>query len=370
MSAMLYCNICQYKTLHVRLYVSHYRLHGNIPSISIPCGYNKCCRTFRTVNAFKTHISRDHGKAFTVSRHISFQQSFRCTVEHCAQLCDSIDQFVRHIRSHIVSKTPVNCPFNRCNKHFADVTVSTFNSHISRAHRHQAARCIAHKYCIESPLQSEPPTDGDLFPACTDEYAVCDTAQVVEHCLSAQELEKLLLNKLALFTLNLQVKHHVPASVVQAIITELSVIVSENADAVQRSTIKILTDAQVNSHVAEDIIHSLINHPLRTPLDCDQGPLRTMHMRTAFYKQSFNYIEPVAQLLTNCSNETSVFQYIPIKETLKALFRDPNIEKFMKAADTSQAEKLSTLHDCTDGLVCRRNSFLRDNENAIKIILY
>lgn len=64
-------------------------------------------------------------------------------------------------------------------------------------------------------------------------------------------------------------------------------------------------------------------------------------MRTAFYKQSFNYIEPVAQLLSNCSNETSVFQYIPIKETLKVLFGDSNMDKLMKVADTSQAEKLN-----------------------------
>lgn len=81
-------------------------------------------------------------------------------------------------------------------------------------------------------MQSELISDSDLFPACTDEEAVICNTEVVEQCLPVQELERLLLNKLAFFTLNLQVKHHVPASVVQAIITELSVIVSENADAV------------------------------------------------------------------------------------------------------------------------------------------
>jgi hypothetical protein len=342
MSSLLACNRCMYRTNKLRLYVSHYKLHSNVPNLTIPCGFRKCSRCFRTYGALKTHVTRYHDKLKnqTCSQNCS-DHSFCCSVLFCKQICSSLDEFLRHIKDHIKSKTTITCPFNKCGKQFAGITVSTFNSHVSRSHRNWTGTCIDVKYYLNKDDSSldkvNDPLSGSDEPQ-LDNYGTSADFVSLDHSddevsaspLTNNEMENLLLEKVALFTMKMQVKHHVPSSVVQTIITELNDLVAVNTDAVCDKISKMVSDGRLSQDLANDVIRCIASHPLSTTLDCNSGPLRSEYMRSAFYKQKFRYVEPVAISLRGVDGCSRVFQYVPIKETLKVLFQDKNIQEYLQ----------------------------------------
>jgi hypothetical protein len=75
-------------------------------------------------------------------------------------------------------------------------------------------------------------------------------------------LASLLRTKLALFTLNMQAKHHPPSSKVQGIIAEMEELVMADIEAVQVKVTKLLADNQVPQSLAHDVIQATACHPL------------------------------------------------------------------------------------------------------------
>ena len=71
--------------------------------------------------------------------------------------------------------------------------------------------------------------------------------------LSDKEVESLLLDKLALFTMNMQAKHHVPSSVVQAVLSELSELIAENTEAVHSKISSLLKSSAVYQNAVAGI---------------------------------------------------------------------------------------------------------------------
>lgn len=74
-------------------------------------------------------------------------------------------------------------------------------------------------------------------------------------------------------------------------------------------------------------------------------------------------MNPVCHFLS-----TSKFFYIPINETLKALFQNKNFSDnvFKNQMKTNDG----IYQDIINGNCCRKNEFLINNKNAIKLILY
>jgi hypothetical protein len=215
MSFVFACKACKYKTNKIMLYVSHYKLHTNVPNLSIPCGLKTCSQVFKTYGAFKTHVVRDHERNCTKVDYTSgvdmglTGQSYRCMVMYCKEKFLTINEFLRHIKEHIKVRAAAACPFNRCGKHFADVTVSTFNSHISRSHRDKTGLCIDEKYCLtrngDAVFHNEKMNtveDADsIFTTCSPNVMM-DNEVVNDPSLSLSDYDEkqLLLSKLAMFS--------------------------------------------------------------------------------------------------------------------------------------------------------------------------
>ena len=72
--------------------------------------------------------------------------------------------------------------------------------------------------------------------------------------LSEEDIEQMLLTKIALFRMNLQVKHHVPSRVVQVVISEISELVSKNTDAIKNRVSRMLSDYDIANELVENII--------------------------------------------------------------------------------------------------------------------
>ena len=112
-------------------------------------------------------------------------------------------------------------------------------------------------------------------------------------------------------------------------------------------------------------MQSLRSDPLSIVLG-SQGPLRSEHVRRNLYKSEYGFVQPIAVSLVDDDGEKQ-FHYVPIKETLKVLFHDQKIGKYIQTHGT---QKIGKLEDIADGLVHKTNAFFCDNPYALKILLF
>lgn len=96
----------------------------------------------------------------------------------------------------------------------------------------------------------------------------------------------------------------------------------------------------------------------------ENGKLRNKFFRHKYYKHFFNYVNPTCHFLSTSSK----FFYIPIKDTLIALFRNKN---FSNNYFKSHMEGNDGIYqDIANGDCCCKNKFLINNKYSIKLILY
>ena len=97
---MLICNVCSriYPYDKVKCYIDHYRSHTNTPNITFPYGFSICHRKFRTHNAFRSHMNRNHN--FRISPNAYITQKLTCTVGTCLKEFNSIKELkTKHLKS-------------------------------------------------------------------------------------------------------------------------------------------------------------------------------------------------------------------------------------------------------------------------------
>ncbi len=123
------CKLCSASFTDRLQVFKHYRLqHSHFSSVSpLPCIYNDCMCTFKTLNSLRTHLSRYHTRQFGSSAEHSQQALlFKCP------LCPFQQQFSEsvlfcHLRRHLRNHETVACPYKDCS--FTTNVYSSFNSH-------------------------------------------------------------------------------------------------------------------------------------------------------------------------------------------------------------------------------------------------
>jgi hypothetical protein len=350
------------------MYVLHYKRHSHVPNLVYPCGVLGCIKEFNSFGAFNVHVSREHAdlrkRSISIREHIvGANSSMRCGVAHCHAVCDNVKQLILHLKVHIESQTAVACPFRNCSKQFENVTTSTFKSHMSRCQK-KSGGCL-HSCWYVSREESSCDTDDaerntdiilpDLGRNSNSPVASFNTEEVQEdnQHFGADE-QGMFLKRMALFAMDLRSKHNVSETVIQAVIDEYSHLANDNMLAVEAKVKALLGDA-ISTDLQKSIVQAVRSHPLCATLDLRAGPLRSKHSRTAYYKHTFNFVEPIQMELSNGSH----FHYVPIKETLQALFKDENIYHHLQECQANSAviDASSVLHDFHDGSVCRNDPF-------------
>lgn len=335
-------------------YTQHIKLHSNTANYRFACGVPECSRQYAKLPALKAHMYRDH-KAVTPSS--SSGDNLVCTplaCDICAVQCESSSSLVIHLRSHLRCGLHVECPFRGCNARFS--VLSSFASHVSKKHRND---CVEHENpcSVERPDASESMRESEIY--------VSNYSDEQEVPLAVDE--SLFLQNITLFYLKLQAKLLLPAPVIQAIIDGYQDVHDFSLTNMLNTLSQKLTALGIPEATIVDIIDEIRKDDILTA--CNSGLSTDQRRKTAF-KKHFNYVEPVSHLLgINEKGKESFAQYVPIKETLAALFKNKSMQE-QYAATRCKRSPQGILQDVDDGKGVQCNPLFKADPSSLGIILY
>ena len=364
---MFQCKFCDHKYFILKEYILHLAFHRNIPNFTFQCGVSNCTHSFKTCNSLKSHIYRDHKykKTVTNAKFKCLEREFECQADHCSVKCTGLSDLFAHIKSHIRNGEKMACPFRNCSNEF--VNISTFTSHLSRKHQNSSVQHLDYSVSetesapthVDSPYENSLNIDNDQCTEMEDQD---------DNYLSMQLDEAAYLNNLARFYLKLQSKQLLPASTIQNIIEGYQ----EVHDLGQLHLFSHISEKLKGHGISEDDTNDLLSdlkkHDLLTA--CNKGVLRTDQTRKTFFKSEFRYVDPIPIYLgENEKGKESFCQYVPIQDTIKALFQFESVRE-QHAMTKSQLLENDILTDVYDGTNMQKNELFKSDKSAISVILY
>ncbi len=349
------CPICGISMETVKGYVNHQKLHTNEAHGEYACCVIGCKSKFTKYNSFKSHMLRHHRRS-SVSQCETVQGPLKCEKPHCQKQCIDLKDLLDHLKLHVSKKEEVKCPFKGCGKAFS--LRSSFTAHISRNHKKAASVHVSAMYLVDSvPSQSfdiaQSPSDVSI-----DEP---------EDILDPPDMKGLYMRNLCMFYMKLQAKYLVPSSTIQMIVEQVDSL-SDVCHQYTRNQLKGVL--QANTRLTESEIKDVLASLNDSSLHASCSPaLSTEYLRRQYFQTNFSYVHPQTISLGTDDNRKEQFaQYIPIKETLQALLKDPIVWKeCTKHEDDTSAHVLS---DVRDGSVYKSNTLFRESGISIKLILY
>ena len=99
------------------------------------------------------------------------------------------------------------------------------------------------------------------------------------------------------------------------------------------------------------------------------GELRSNYSRNIYFKNNFMFVSPISMQLSSIhdATETATYQYVPILDSLKALFKDASVRKqFLNPTEVC----LNVYKDFKDGKVFKNNILFNGAKPTLQIILY
>ena len=299
-----------------------------------------------------------------------------CNFEFCKKPNTGPKNLFSHLKEHIRKGDKATCPFSGCCKEFS--VASTFTSHLSRSHKSWSPDAIDSKlrvspqYGVDTDVtvhSKDMQNEFDIVPP--SQYCDEDLDDNNDPWYSMRELQDTLKNKLALFCLNLQTKHHVPAKVIDHIVNEIQSVNEFSVQNIEKQCKDVFskyeTDEKILTDIMAEVISILRQDPISHSFHPAYGELRSIQTRKTFYKSKYDYVEPASyNFADDNSDSEGHFHYVPILESLKAMYKDPKIENALR----SQVQTGNILCDFTDGTVFKTSQFFKDNPDALQLILY
>ena len=339
---MYKCVTCNFNTSTLFKIIKHLKIHSNLPNYSFKCPSTQCKCIYKSYSSLKNHYYRSHHNR-AIAEPVD-ELIYECNVVVCQKKLKTRALLISHLRQHIKDGENIECPFINCVKTFHNL--NTFAVHLTRIHNDSNSR-LKITYNDNDNDNDIPLNDFDTL----DEPMFSNV-----DCIS----------NFTQFILKLQTKHHVQTSVIDSIISEIFQLLEMTTTHLTNEVSIILKEIMSKSSPClndfNQIISVIKTSSTQSPFNPSNGELRSIQTRKTIFKNNFRYVEPVAYKL---GEKGKHFHYIPIKETLKALFKDRYIEHFLWK--NSENEKLL---DYNDGLNFRSNSFFSENKNALQIILY
>ena len=349
------CRFCSYRTQFLKDHLDHHRYHRNL-SGNFHCGYNDCTEYFNSAASLRMHLIRIHNVLVTQTRVESQSHTianefskFVCNVDICKKEQDDYRLLLKHLKVHISEGTSIQCPFPACSGKGKYSSVNSFTGHLSKYHKK-----------VEMEVPSNAPY---AFEECDMEEN--EDQNIVQSSSEVERMQTdLYLNNVAQLYLKLEAEFMLPASTIQYLIEELSNIERLSRDEQQNILENILGKEEILSSNSVKMIRNVFQN---SPLLQSYDKLNTNHKRKKFYKDSFAFVEPKQKPLPKVKGKIPHFHYVPIIETIKAMFKDKSLQPIPLVSPCLTDD---VLRDFTDGTVFQSNDFFKNNPETIKIILY
>lgn len=359
---MMYsCQICGHQSSTSVAYLRHVKIHDNLPNLVLQCCMPNCTRTFKKYAGLKAHLYRKHKKYVTEPR-LSIPVDLTCHVDFCTAKCDSLTKFYSHLKGHIKEGRTVACPFQQCDKSFT--VISTLSCHLTRKHRESGQGNLIESITVSAGVSGTSGTCDDHDFLCDMQLDAAADDEQFEVCPENID-DSLFLRNLALFYLKLQAKLLLPASTIQTIIEDLQSI----HDISQSQLLFKLNEKLHVLGISDEAMRTLIDDLKTEDLfrTHNTHTLKTDQRRKTVFKKQFNHVEPVPICMgQNEAGKERFVQYIPIKQTLEALFQCKSVSDQYNEVHT-RAQTKDVFKDVWDGENITENPVQTE---SLHLILY
>ena len=313
-----------------------------------------------------------------LSSHIAtMAQDFLCPLEFCDESFVYPGKFIAHIKQHMKYGFSVVCPFENCSKSYSNV--SSFSTHLNRKHPHGYDRLNSERTLGPSvnageqlmDIHSDLPITVSLNDVTSTTISTSNNSTVFasssSHTAPVTVSSESDLNATGIAALLclLQHKQLIPSSTIDTIVSE-TVDMLNSFSAHVKEKLKLLLERNLIDHdVVQEIVKDLTEDlSLTDVFSC----LNTEYLRKQYIRNNFMFVSPISKKfpLHGDIGETVTYMYVPLLESLKAIFSDAYVkEQFL--ADYEQ----STMYgDFGDGLKVKNNDLFKLKERSLKLLLY
>lgn len=190
------------------------------------CGLDRCKKGFRNEVQLRVHLLRSHNlriaRPDAVPPHriacADLRGKYICTNSLCGTEWDTPARLIKHLKNHMLKGEITQCPYRNCKKCYRNI--SSFTSHLTKNHKSDEHLQIHESNNIVPPVnEAYDAVDPGIHENSTvsDDGAPDRTINCSDFSLQSAQ-----------FFLKLETQYRIPASTVQFIVSELSVIQQPN----------------------------------------------------------------------------------------------------------------------------------------------
>ena len=313
-------------------------------------------------SSMKAHVSKAH----RTGNQIYGDCNCKCPMTGCQFLTTSFATFMTHLRKHVRNNEMVTCPYKQC-LHKTNVA-STFRAHISKVHKEAGGSDLKEEVMQNEVDVINECTESNFQNIAVDDDGDDDGDYHVEKEGETATNDDNVLNTLALFFLQMQVKYNIPAYAVQKLVDGIAEIDALTRPLLEKRVTEILQENKAAGDVsnAGEIVETLFNELPFLKYTQKKGELSSHKRRQTFFKENFPYVEPLEVKLGNRDGQMRTYVYVPILQMLQALLSRSDI--LHQTVQMSEAEE-DAYTGFSDGLYFRENVLFKE-ENALAINLY
>lgn len=367
---MFKCHFCIYEANNLKSHLRHRKCHRHLTSVYF-CGYQSCKGRFSTESSLRSHLIRSH-KIYVSKvedKHIicmsNNEARFVCTVKICKKQLNNYNELMKHLKNHMINGLEVTCPYNACNKKYN--RVRSFTGHVTKKHKCQILiQTIDSNHDIDDGLKANSFEETNHQNLVRENEVEDDNADftIFENTSDEEDVDEdseSFINTLAIFYLKLECQYFIPESTIQYIVEELKILSTHEQERIKKELKKYLQKNDGFFPEVEQILKQVFRNDSKCIVNIKE--LQTIYLRKKFYKSHFYSVWPQKKLLP----KGEFFHFVPILETLKALFHDKSLNFNINIPVQHENDLLK---DFTDGSAFRTNKFFKENPNGLRLILY
>ena len=353
---ILCCRVtaCSFKSNHNDDMISHTFLkYSKDVNLLLKCCYENCHDRFKKLKHFQNHLEKHHKNNEDLKIN-----AIKCNVSRCDYNLKNINDLYSHYYKHLESNNGelIVCFYKDCN--YQATTKARFQTHLYSYHKKDTMN-LKKEFLpvIDSEAEVEIQIDNS-------EYEPIETIESSNEPQSNKYLD--LENFYMRLYLKLKDKYLIPKYKCDEIFEDINEIIKLNNNYV----IDMINGCRRTYNKDKDL-SVIIEDTLRSESVYEKVHKKNKHdsVRKRWLKNSGFYVAPIQVNLSSIDS----FQYIPIIDSIKALFKNPQISSLYFNKENEKANQLEIVvkyKSFNDSKNFKNNEIFNKEKNALQLILY